>query len=244
MAVKIAGDGEKRTAFQRTVAELTLMPTTRAAVFYPNGRKLPFFDMRGVPVKYEARIPGARMTPAITTDTLEVAVGMVAEDIEEYEKIEIEARPRQKAYASITIAGSPKVTLFDMGSQGDLMSTQFYKERCSASPLRVARTTVQGVNKAVTRPDGSATMKLSIADRRVMLAFLVLNGITDDVIIGHTMMAAMGIDIINSEGRIAVSSRKHAGTKSYLPILGNDEKRTTRQARSLHAAGSFEPRKK
>jgi hypothetical protein len=168
MAVRISGDGEKRAAFQRTAAALTLLPTIRAAGYSPSGRKLPFFDMRGVPVKFDARIPGERKT--VTTSTantapLEVAAGVVEDENGDYEVIQMEAKPRQKAYARIIAAGFPKVTLFDTGSQGDLMSLHFYRERCRAQQLRVAQMTVQGVNKMITRPEGITTTKLSIADR-------------------------------------------------------------------------------
>jgi hypothetical protein len=79
-------------------------------------------------MKFDARIPGERRT--VTTSTantapLEVAAGVVEDENGNYEVIQMEAKPRQKAYARIIAAGFPKVTLFDTGSQGDLMSLRF-----------------------------------------------------------------------------------------------------------------------
>ena len=228
MVVRISGDGATRAAFAQRLLKEPFLPTVRAATFYPNGRKLPFFSVTGRPIKWDARVhassavtqPDAR-PPMIGEET--------QEDEEGYEVIQLGTLA--KAYALIGVGRMQHCCLFDTGSQGDIMSWGFYKKHFAREfPLRRERRTVQGFHSGtVTMTEGIARIRLRLGDRKVVVPFWVIPDTTDDMLIGQPTMRAIGIDIKNTESVITVRPRK--GNQPFLlPILGAPKDRTMQEA--------------
>ncbi|KAG5459425.1 MAG: hypothetical protein BJ554DRAFT_174 [Olpidium bornovanus] len=174
MVVRISGDGAKRAEFIKRLTQTAHVPTTRAATFYPNQRKLPFYYVDNeVPVKFDARTPPGRTAVQVSSTHIKVAAsstepvatdGTDEFDEEGFEILELRQRPKKKAYAPLTIDGQMHTGLLDTASQGDCVDFTYWKKHLRKYPIRGPVTKIQGLNGTITEPIGHAHVRITIGE--------------------------------------------------------------------------------
>ena len=208
---RISGIPRERDEFARKLTSESFPPNVRNAGRLPTGKLLPFYrhDV-ALPARFDAKIHES-VSMEISSTT-----AITREDDDGYEMLNLATVERKKAYGMVTANGKAACCLFDTGSQGDLMSLEFYKRSCRRLPLTPYQGTVRGFNNAVSSPKGVVTIRVTIGDRRVLLPFLVIDASLDDLLLGQTTMAALNIDIMNSANIIRVGGKK---AKTFSEVL-------------------------
>ena len=215
VAFHVSADRARQQAFHSKFKDDTLTPLVRFAGRFANGKRLPYYHLHsGGIVKFDAKIHGEN-TPS--TDVLDINTVSLPVNESGCKSLALVPKRLSKAYGQLTVNNAPVASLLDSGAQADLMSLAFYKKHCRRLPLLRHRTYLSGFNGSRQATEGVVHVRTKFGDRLVVVPYTVVDGIGENVLIGHPTMQAIGIDIINSRGKILVASRDRYGPPSEIP---------------------------
>ena len=226
----------KRRAFVNEFCKRSFTPTTRSAGSFPNGRKLPFFHLHNLqPVVFDAKAHG---------DPVEISAAEVDDD--QWVAVSLGRTSAKKAYGMVEVQNKPIISLFDTGSEGDVISYDLYHRMFRPIPLEKVKTYIRGIDKnSRSDVEGRITLRVTIGHRKVKIPFLVVKNVTQDMIIGFPTQTALGIDTITTEQLFRITSpgkrsgRKRTNRTSTISMI-DPNIATAARSTKLRAAEDFD----